>query len=302
MALSSIIIDAHTHIFPENIRKDRRPFCQRDIGFQTLYENPKARLAGFEDLIASMDHNRIEWSIICGFPWGDPGLCREANDYLFWAKGQAPGRIIAFPSLPRSSRRSMEREFSRCLAQGCNGIGELGFYPDGISEKEGERLACVLEPLSQLGIPILLHVNEPVGHSYAGKICGDLRWVYELLLRLPRQRIILAHWGGGFFFYELMPEVAEAARNVLYDTAASPYLYDPAIYSLALNIVGAERILFGSDYPLLSPRRYFSQWEKIRLPRKARVDIRGGNAYRLLIAQSQGGTKRSILPRRTQGL
>jgi len=294
------IIDVHTHIFPESVRKKRTSFCRKDPGFQALYENPQSRLAGLEDLLSSMDQNRIQKSFICGFPWKDPGLCREANDYLRWAQVQSRGRLIAFASLPRSSRRSIEKELHRCLAQGFEGIGELAFYPKGITSRAVKEIAAVLNPLGPLGIPLLIHVSEPVGHFYAGKSTSDLPRVYELLSHLPDCPIILAHWGGGLFFYELMPEVARATRNVFYDTAASPYLYRPEVYSLALKILGANRILFGSDYPLLSPHRYFAQWKEIALPPRARAQIQGRNAIRLLRGSSKKKAQDSPFSQRIQ--
>jgi hypothetical protein len=99
--------------------------------------------------------------------------------------------------------------------------------------------------------------------------------------------MILAHWGGGFFFYELMPEVARAAADVFYDTAASPFLYRPLIYSLALKIVGPDRILFGSDYPLLPPGRYFSEMAGNRLSARIQAKIKGGNARRLFLKDQE---------------
>ena len=53
-----------------------------------------------------------------------------------------------------------------------------------------------------------------------------------------------------------MPEVKNDFKNVYYDTAASPYLYRDSIYSVAQTIVGSNKILFGSDYPLIAFERY----------------------------------------------
>jgi predicted TIM-barrel fold metal-dependent hydrolase len=94
--------------------------------------------------------------------------------------------------------------------------------------------------------------------------------------------VILAHWGGGFFFYELMPEVARAAQRVYYDTAASPFLYRPQVYSLAVQIVGPGRILWGSDFPLISPARYFRELDSTRLSSSVQDQILGENARQLL--------------------
>jgi predicted TIM-barrel fold metal-dependent hydrolase len=139
-----------------------------------------------------------------------------------------------------------------------------------------------MKSLGGTGMPLLLHVNEPVGHEYPGKSLKNLLPLYQLLLRIPETQVIFAHWGGGFFFYELMPEVARAARRVYYDTAASPFLYRPQVYSIAVQIVGPGRILWGSDFPLISPARYFRELDSTGLSSLVQGQILGENARQLL--------------------
>jgi uncharacterized protein len=109
-----------------------------------------------------------------------------------------------------------------------------------------------------------------------------IQTVLHLATSFPDLKLICGHWGGGLPFYELMPEVRAATRNVWYDTAASPYLYDPRIYAAAKLLVGAEKLLFGSDYPLLRIRRCARQVEESGLPTQDLDAILGGNAARLL--------------------
>jgi predicted TIM-barrel fold metal-dependent hydrolase len=111
---------------------------------------------------------------------------------------------------------------------------------------------------------------------------------YELILSFPRLPILLAHWGGGLPFYELMPEVAKAMANVYYDTAASPFLYSKKIYAIASKIVGAEKILFGTDFPLIRPQRYFQELEESGLSGEDREKILGLNLSRLLRLDKEG--------------
>jgi uncharacterized protein len=80
----------------------------------------------------------------------------------------------------------------------------------------------------------------------------------------------------------LKKEVPEVFRRVYFDTAASPYLYRPQIYRLAAEMVGPEKILFGSDYPLLRPTRYLKEMEEANLPEDWRRMILGENLARLL--------------------
>jgi predicted TIM-barrel fold metal-dependent hydrolase len=77
-------------------------------------------------------------------------------------------------------------------------------------------------------------------------------------------------------------EVRQALENVWFDTAASPYLYVPDIYKVAGQIMGFEKILFGSDYPLLSPKRYREEIASVGLPKEAVDNIMGENAAQVL--------------------
>jgi hypothetical protein len=277
-----MIIDAHTHLFPEEVRKKRSAYCSRDEAFSLLYGDEKARLAGLEDLLEVMDREGVDRSVICGFPWSDPGLCREGNDYLLSCFQKYPSRVLPFVCFPLRAARQAEKEMQRCLSLGAKGIGELAFYGGRITPQDIERLSSLLEPLGATQTPLLLHVNEPVGHEYRGKSLKTLQPLYHLLLRIPKVEVILAHWGGGFFFYELMPEVAAAAQRVYYDTAASPFLYRPQIYSLAVQVIGPGRILWGSDFPLISPARYFRELAETGLSSAVQGQILGENARQLL--------------------
>lgn len=87
-----MIVDSHTHIFPDEVRKNREAFCLclRDRGFSSVYDNPKARIVGAEELIASMDESGIERSVICGFPWNETELCSLHNQYLIDSASRYP--------------------------------------------------------------------------------------------------------------------------------------------------------------------------------------------------------------------
>ncbi len=105
----------------------------------------------------------------------------------------------------------------------------------------------------------------------------------DFLRYFPDNKIVLAHWGGGLFFYYLMKrDMKELLKHTWFDTAASPNLYDRDIYSIASTIVGPDRILFGSDFPLLRPGRYFKEMEEAGLSRNATGKICGENAALLL--------------------
>ena len=85
-----------------------------------------------------------------------------------------------------------------------------------------------------------------------------------------------------WWYQPVKREVREVLKNVYVDTAASPFLYRPEIYRLAAEMVGPEKILFGSDYPLLTPKRYLKEMDKANLPADWRKMILGENLAKLL--------------------
>jgi predicted TIM-barrel fold metal-dependent hydrolase len=278
-----MIIDCHTHIFPDEVRRNRGKYSQKDPAFAEIYKDEKAKMVGVEELIRSMDEGGIDKAVVCGFPWSDSALCSAGNDYTLEGMHRFPERIIGFGCIQPNHGDEAVEETKRCISLGMKGIGELAsYYPPATSLCDIDSLRPICEILEEADLPLMLHSNEMVGHSYPGKCNTPLTSIYDFILAFPRVRILLAHWGGGFFFYELMPEVAKAAEKTWYDTAASPFLYRRKIYSVALTIVGADKILFGSDYPLVPPRRYIEEMEDSGLREEERRKILGQNIKNLL--------------------
>ncbi len=277
-----MIIDAHTHIFPEKIRRNREKYFADEPAFKELYQSPKSRLIGARELLASMDDSQVDKAVVFGFPWIDPLLFKQHNDYISEVVNHYPQRFIGLGCFDPFSDGAAE-ETRRCLQKaGLAGIGELAFYQNGIKKSALTRLEPVMEICQDLDRPVMIHINEPIGHSYPGKTLNTLAHVYQLIYTFPQNKIILAHWGGGLFFFSLLKkEVKTSLKNVYFDTAASPYLYDADVYRLAINLVGEKKILFGTDFPLLPPGRYFDEMKTAGLTDEEMEQICGGNAARL---------------------
>lgn len=277
-----MIIDFHTHIFPKEILKNRERYCFDDPAFNLLYKTPESKLAGVEELIAAMDEQQVDLSVIVGFPWKDSDTFKRHNDYIMEAVQKYPGRLQGFACFDLFHENAAA-ETVRCLEEGLSGIGELANYHSGIDDRALKHLEPVMEICQKKNRPVLIHTNEPVGHLYPGKTPLTLAQVYRLVRKFSQNRLVLAHWGGGIFFFNLLKkEVRETLQNVYFDTAASPFLYDAQIYRIAIQLVGAQRILFGSDFPLLKPKRYFEEMQKSGLSKADILNICGRNAMHLL--------------------
>lgn len=278
----AMIIDFHTHIFPKTIRENREAYFPAEPAFKLLYSAPGSKLVGAQEIVAAMDQQGIDISVIFGFPWQNSQTSKEHNDYILEAVQRFPRRLVGFCCLDPFSRDAAS-EALRCLEAGLCGIGELAFYQSGIEDNALEKLAPLMEICRDKDFPVLIHTNEPVGHLYPGKTPNTLRQIYNLIKRYQENTIVLAHWGGGIFFFNLLKkEVKASLEKVYFDTAASPFLYDGKIYRLAKEIVGLNKILFGSDFPLLVPARYFKELETSGLSTTEIEAICGLNAAKLL--------------------
>jgi predicted TIM-barrel fold metal-dependent hydrolase len=277
-----VIIDFHTHVFPPDVKKNRQKYIERDPCLAILYSDPKARIATAEELIASMDEAGVDISVILNIGWTTHEMCRETNDYIIDAVSRYPRRLVGFGAVQPNSPRAAVAEIERCAKAGMRGMGEM--RPDIQLFDLGDEMvmAPLAKVLKEYNLTLLLHASEPLGHDYPGKGLMFPDILYPFITSFPDLTVVCAHWGGGLPFYALMPEVKKAMANVYFDSAASPFLYTPQVYRQVIQLVGADRVLFGSDYPLLAPGRLLKEIETLDLAGETKALVLAGNALRLL--------------------
>lgn len=278
--MSVRVVDAHTHLFSPDVIARRSHFVGRDRWFKQLYENPKAKLAAAEDILNSMDDAGIETSMVCGFPWADPGICREQNDFMAETCRMVPDRLV-FLGIVVPTLRDAAEEAERCFDLGAAGIGELNADAQGFDLDAPAAAGDLMEVCKLQEKPVMLHSTEPIGHEYPGKGSATPAKLVNWLTAYHNQPMVLAHWGGGLPFYELMPEVHAVTRNVVYDSAATTYLYRHAVFEHVAALVGIERVLFASDYPVLGQARLRRRVERSLGECSGYSDLMGGNADRV---------------------
>jgi uncharacterized protein len=277
-----MIIDFHVHALPPRIKQDRSRCVKADRAFASIYAGDKVKIATTDDLIANMDSDEVDVSIIVNYAWSTHELCVETNDYILESVARYPKRLIGFTAVADYNSEKSLFEMERCARGGSRGIGELrpDIQPPGFNDKE------LLEPFAALlckyKLILLTHSSEPVGHTYPGKGKATPDVLLSLIGAFPGITTVCAHWGGGLPFYSLMPEVKNALVNTYFDTAISPFLYQPEVYRQVSRIIGADKILFGSDYPVMSPGRIIKEINASGLSEKEQNSVLSGNACRLL--------------------
>ena len=275
-----MIIDFHAHIFPSEMKNNREQYLGRDPLFGLLYSNPKSKLSDADDLIASMDEHEIDMSVVLNIAWKSQDLCHETNDYILESVARFPHRLIGFAMVALDSPGAALKEIELCANNGIKGIGEI--RPSKTLLGNLAAWDPIINKIIADDLILLTHTSEPLGHIYPGK--GDItpQELYPLIAAFPDLRLVCSHWGGGLPFYGLMPEIKKTIRNIFFDTAASPYLYSPEIYRRVADLAGPDKILFGTDYPLLSPKRYLKEIASLNLVPQVKNQILSENALKLL--------------------
>ncbi|MEA3442233.1 MAG: amidohydrolase family protein [Chloroflexota bacterium] len=277
-----MIIDFHTHIFPPWVKENRDEYVKRDPCFALLYSDAKAKLVTAEELIASMDEAHVDCSVVLNIGWVSHELCVETNDYILDSISRYPNRLVGFCVIQPKAGDAALNEMERCARAGARGIGEMRSDIQDFDLRDRISMKPLIDVAVERKLILLTHSSEPVGHMYIGKgsITPDI--LYSFVREFPELTLVCAHWGGGLPFYALMPEVAEAMTKVFFDTAATIFLYQPRIFKQVRDIISSSKILFGSDYPLISQNRIISQIQSLDISQEDRDNILGNNAQALL--------------------
>lgn len=281
-------LDAHVHLYPPEVAAD--PAGWADAAGEKHWARlctrrrkdgaPVQLFPSVDELLCDMDAAGVERAVLLGWYWEKPPACAAQNRFYEQCVRAHPDRLAACAAVHPEDLT----ELTRAKERGFVGVGELSPHSQGFAANDA-RVRELLRRAGELQLTVNLHVTDPASRRFAGWVETPLadftRWAREF----PQTRFVLAHWGGGLAF----DPASRALGNVCFDTAASPLLYDASAWVRALAAVGAERVLFGSDYPLrLFPRSdpasglsLFADDARASLAGDARAAVMGGNAASL---------------------
>ncbi len=258
-------VDAHTHAYGEEVFSNGAdPVLWASERGETHWAKLVApnkngvSLQGFvtrAQMLEDMQEANVSHALLVGWYWQHAETCRWHNRVMAqWIAGN-PAHFSAFAAVQPRDNPDLLKDLQWAHDHGFKGVGELFPAVQGYDMRDA-RFFELLEFAQAHNWPVNLHVEEPVGRPHAGRRAASLQDYVFIAERFEKVRFIFSHWGGGLPFYELNPHVRSALKNVFYDCAASPFLYDDSVFKKVIEIVGAHRVLFGSDYPLrLYPKK-----------------------------------------------
>ena len=276
------VIDVHVHLTPPEISGDRDRHLAGEGAWTDLYRDPKSRMVSTGELLTMMDEEGVDKALVMGFPWSRQETAKRHNQWLLEQAAKYPDRLYPLAAFDLLAPWALDHA-EAMLAAGMFGLGELALYDRGFGQAELDLLEQVGGLCRMKGRVLLMHVNEPIGHKYPGKAPLEIGQIFELVRRCPEMRLILAHFGGGLpLLAALKKEVKEYLDQVRFDTAAMPYIFSPQALPMALQVLGAEHFVLGTDYPLLKPTRYRKYLAEAGLNEEDTAMIMGGSAEKFL--------------------
>lgn len=286
------IIDAHVHLYPAEVDRDPQAWAaaQGERHWSVLCTRrrrsgrPVQTLPTVAELLVAMDTAGVDRAVLLGWYWEKPETCAWQNRFYASVVRAHPGRLSAFGTLhPAAGHGATLDEIRRIRGEGLIGLGELSPHSQGYPVDD-PVFAAALGLAGELGLPVNLHVTDPNSRPFPGRVETPTEDFLHLARLFPGTTFILAHWGG---LLPLSEPAFAGLKNVYYDTAASPLLYDAGVWARAIPVLGAERVLFGSDYPLNLYHKLDETPGLIRLVEEARgagmsLAVMGDTARRIL--------------------
>jgi uncharacterized protein len=194
---------------------------------------------------------------------------REGNDSLARQVAMHPDRLMAYCSVPtpRLGERQVVDEIRRCHEH--HGMRGLKIYSHPEATISEPAAFPMLRVAAEFKMPILAHTT-PDECDY-------------LMQHVPEARLVMAHMGGhpyAFGDWHRAVMVAKKHPNLQLDTASSQI--DNGMIEYAVAELGAEKIHFGTDMPLLDPWTQLAKVTGAAIDDRAKALILGGNLQNLL--------------------
>jgi predicted TIM-barrel fold metal-dependent hydrolase len=222
-----------------------------------------------EEMIQVMDANGVDRSVLFTIKGFYRDMMTQGNDELAEVTRRHPDRFTGFGTVHPGMGQAALEEMDRCARIGLKGfkfqpvwqgffVNTPAFHP-------------IMEKLRELRLPVFIHSGTPpVSEPFQ---------IINVAREYPDVPVILAHLGLPDFWEECVL-AAKRIGNIYFETAGAQGL---AIRT-AVNTLGPERVIFGSDTPFGGPNNQYYQLENVRMsvPERYHDLVLGGNASRII--------------------
>ncbi len=257
------LIDIHTHIYPDAIAR------KAAASIREFYELGTDEMDGTAaSLLERGTRAGIDRFVVLPVSMR-PDRTRHINDFIISQVAKQP-RFLGFGTI-HAAMDNLTDEVEYIMAQGLRG---LKMHPDS-------QVFCIDDPrlfpayeMLQGKLPVILHMGDTrFDYSHPAR----LRRVLE---NFPDLQVIAAHFGG-YGMYETAYEQLHD-KDCIFDVSSSMMFMEEGIAEKFINIYGAERMAFGTDYPLWDPIPETKRFLELKLTDEQFEQIGHKTAERIL--------------------
>lgn len=230
------VIDVHTHVYPPKIAEKA---VDATGGFYGVGHEQSGLT---KDLYACMDAAGIDVSLIHSVAT-TPKQVGAINEFLAETANASGGKLVGLGTLhPDSPDQAAD---VRHLA----GLGLCGvkLHPEiqgyAVDDARSLRICALCE---EAGLPLLLHAGD---RRYD---CSNPNRLIPMLRQFPRLKVIGAHLGGWSIYEEAAKQLV-GIENLWFDCSSTFYWLEPVRAKALIRMLGTDRVMFGSDYPMWTP-------------------------------------------------
>ena len=257
------VIDAHCHIYPDKIAEKASestghfydiPMCL-DGKISTLLEHGQG---------AGIDHFLVQ-SVAT-----TPKQVSSINNFIATSVAQSDGNFTGLGTLHPDSEDILA-DVEEIITLGLKGVK---LHPDIQKFKLDDFRMLKIYELCEGRLPLLIHTGD---NRYDFSNPNRLIPILDIYKNLT---VIGAHFGGWSIWEEATEKLCKY-ENFYVDSSSSLYAITPEKAKKLIEADGADRVLFGTDYPMWHPAEELERFMQIDLSEKEREDILYNNTAKL---------------------
>lgn len=254
------IIDFHTHVFPEKV-------AEKAVEQLSNYYNIPVPYQGELQELLNFAQEAGVGKVVLHAVATKPTQVQVNND---WISGVISDRVIGFGSI-HPDYPKVHEELDRMAQLGLTGIK---FHSDfqGV-DLDDPRMWAIYEAIGDR-FPVLFHVGDVSSQASAPHKLA------KVLDAFPHMTVIAAHLGGYVSWQEALQFLI--GRNLYLDTSSALWVLSPKEATEIIRTHGVHRVLFGSDYPVCTPKEDLERVDKLDLTLEEKEMLLWKNAQELL--------------------
>lgn len=280
--------DIHTHAEEPCCGPRDDGYDEFQAGMAKYFKNPAGKegmLPSVQDTAAYYRERNIGCVIFPVDAERETGFRRYSNEEVAGIAAENSDIMIPFASIDPAKGKAGAREARRLVRE--FGVRGFKFHPTMQGFYPNERWAYPLyEAIQDEGAITLFHTGQTgVGAGMHGGMGMRLKYsnpihLDDVAVDFPDLKIIMAH--PSFPWQEEALSVATHKPNVYIDMSGWSPKYFPKILIQYANTILKKKMLFGSDWPAITPDRWLNDFENIEIRDEVRPLILKENARRLL--------------------